>query len=97
MTMLKLLSECGEFCTARTHPSIVKLRQTVLKVLENGETLTVDRSGLKSFTVSFLDEWLGTLIAEKGVACIRAQVQFQPPLEPFLEEQLERSFRLRHQ
>ena len=85
--IIHLLSEAGEFCSSRGDPSIPKLRKIVKDALARGEKITV----------SFLDEWLGSLIIEFGLERIEANVLFDPPLEPFLERQLDRSKRLRSQ
>lgn len=92
---IQLLTEAGEFCSSRKDPSIPRLRETVKSALLRNEPVEVDRQGTKSITVSFLDEWLGPLIAELGLAQIQSGVTFNPPLEPFLARQLERSERLR--
>jgi hypothetical protein len=92
---IKLLDACGEFCTARTHPALPALRAELEACVDGGGDVLVDRQGLKSFTVSFLDELLGPLIARRSVAEITAKVAFHPPLEDFLAEQLHRSARLR--
>ncbi len=95
--IIHLLSEAGEFCSSRGDPSIPKLRKIVKDALARGEKITVSRQGTKGLTVSFLDEWLGNLIIEFGLERIEANVLFDPPLEPFLERQLDRSKRLRSQ
>lgn len=90
-----LIDEAGEFCTARTDPSIPKLREDVRGELLQGRSVQIIRQGIKSITVSFLDEWLGPLIQEFGLEQVRQNVHFDPPLEPFLAKQLDRSRRLR--
>jgi hypothetical protein len=92
---INLRDETGEFCSSRTDPSIPRLRQAVRDELEKGNPVQVSREGTKSITVSFLDEWLGPLIVGFGLERIQKDVLFDPPLEPFLAKQLERSNRLR--
>ncbi|MGK5083619.1 hypothetical protein WDW37_09965 [Bdellovibrionota bacterium FG-1] len=92
---IELLEEVSEFCSSRTDVHIPHLRQKVSKALQSGVLVLVSRQGVKSITVSFLDEWLGPLIVQFGLERVQAGVQFEPPLEPFLAQQLERSHRLR--
>ncbi len=93
--VIELLREAGEFCSSRTDSNIPKLALAVRNALDAQKKIQVDHHGVKSITVSFLDQWLGPLIVEYGLAKIQATVEFDPPLEPFLAKQMERSLRLR--
>ncbi|MEK6705269.1 MAG: hypothetical protein AABZ06_05730 [Bdellovibrionota bacterium] len=95
--IIDLRDYAGEFCSSRTDPSIPALRQCVRNALLQGDIVQVSRKRIKSITVSFLDEWLGPIIVELGLERVRKEVRFDPPLEPILAKQLERSSRLRTQ
>jgi hypothetical protein len=95
MTTIDLQKECGAFCTERTHPRLPWLRDQIKHAIETNQSLNIDRSKVKIFTVSFLDEMTSELAVQFGLPIIQKVITFSPPLEPFYVEQMERGVRLR--
>ncbi len=81
----------GEFCTARAHPALPALRKQAAEAARSHKPLDVDLSAVKLMSVSFLDEWLGDLVGELGVAEVLRWIRFRPALAPEYVQQLERS------
>lgn len=86
---------CSEFCTERTSPGLDTLHHEVQSALDAGETIQIDRSGVKILTTSFIDELLSALAVRFTIEKVRNQILFSPELEPMHWEQVERGVRLR--
>lgn len=85
----------GEFCTDRHLPEIQMLKRTIENEIKADSPVTLDRSGVKLLSVSFIDELLGDLAVQHSREKIKDLVLFNPPLENIYEEQIDRSVRLR--
>ena len=90
-----LKDEVGEFCTARSHPIMPRLKQTAEGAIAAQKVMDVDMRGVKLMSVSFLDEWLGDLAARLGVEQTLKWIRFSPPLAAEYLQQLDRSATLR--
>lgn len=93
--VILLLSECGEFCTERSHPGLPALRKKLRDALEKGERVEIHRQGVKLLTVSFIDELIPALALEFGLDVFEKAITFSPPLERIYLEQIKRGMRLR--
>jgi hypothetical protein len=95
MKTIKLLDFSGEFCTRRNDPFLPQIISELEKNINQNITTTIDRTGVKSFTVSYLDELIVPLILKYPEKKILELILFSPILEAHLLEQIERGQRLR--
>ena len=95
MKSVSLIQLGGEFCTQRDNPGIVLLKAEIERALLAKNAIAIDRTGVRIVSVSFIDELLADLAVKYSVDQIEAYVQFRPPLEPFLKDQIARGSRLR--
>jgi hypothetical protein len=92
---IQLASECGPFCTERTHPKLAWLRSEIEHCILAKEIICFERNGVKILTPSFIDEMVSELGIKFGIAAIEHYVKFSPPLETIYLQQIERGIRLR--
>lgn len=95
MKKIILADEVGEFCTARNHPKIPELHQQISACLTRAEPITIDRTGVKILSASFIDDLVPPLILRHSRQVVDQHLHFSPPLEPVYLEQIERGVRLR--
>ena len=91
---IKLLESVGEFCTRRNNPHLEKIKEKIRTQLMENNSVCIDRTGIKALTPSFIDELVSPLVIELGRDKIDQCLSFDPPLEGYLSEQVERGVRL---
>ncbi|MCB0341714.1 MAG: hypothetical protein H6626_07615 [Pseudobdellovibrionaceae bacterium] len=87
---IRLVEIGGEFCTSRRSPALEKLRALTKECLDKGEYLEILTEGVKILTPSFIDEWIPPLIIEYGEETYQKFIRFEPALEGYLKEQVQR-------
>lgn len=85
----------GEICNKRTLPGIQKIKEKIKQALDSNQNLTIDRTGVKVLTPSYIDELIPQFNIDYGKDKVSKLIQFSPPLEGFLAEQVERGTNLR--
>ena len=93
--IIKFFDYSGEFCTRRTTPGLLELKETLRRELGKGTFVILSLEGVKIITPSYIDELLPTLMIELGKEKVLGQIKFEPKLNKYVEGQIERGYRAR--
>lgn len=79
----------GEFCTRRNSKGLVELSHAIESALQNNQKITINRSGVKILSISYVDELLSPLALKYGIDNLWSCLDIQPVLEDFYIRQVE--------
>lgn len=93
--IIHLIEIGGEFCTERTSTSLNEMKKRLRTNIQRNEKTIIDTKGVKLITPSYVDELIPPLMIEFGAEKTLNLIEFLPPLQGFLSEQVDRGYRAR--